>query len=99
MKEFFALIAAIFFTLFFLVINYALLPLDLSNEYFRIARGESAYSVSQRLGSSKIIRSQRFLYYYIRLSNSAPKLKYGLYRFEGENSVFDVLNKIRTFDV
>ncbi|MFO7896594.1 MAG: endolytic transglycosylase MltG [Candidatus Cloacimonadales bacterium] len=95
MKQMWLLLGIIFFSVLFLLLNTIFSSQDLQNQYFRIHPGESAASISQRLAAEDLISSQQIFYWFTRLSGSDQALSYGLYRFDGEFNMYQLLSKIK----
>lgn len=99
MKKVLILFAVLLCTIIFIGSIRFFSPHQVEEQFFRVNKGESALLISQRLAQHKLISSQKLFYYFVRLANYDQYLSYGLYQFNGELSIYDVILIIKSGQV
>lgn len=71
-------------------------PLNFNETIIEIEKGESAYTIADKLINKNLIRSRRAFYFYIKLTNSQSELCFGRYLLQGPLNMVEVIELIKS---
>jgi UPF0755 protein len=71
-------------------------PKDIKETVIEIKKGESAYSIADKLYNKNLIHSRRAFYWYVKLSGAQGELSYGKYLFKGKLNMLDIIRLIQS---